>query len=217
MHIYCISGLGADHRAFSRIQLEGYELIHVPWITHRPKETLSSYALRLGATIDRSSPFILLGLSFGGMLAMEMAAELEPQKLILVSSAESSSEIPLLYRLAGYLQLNALIPGSLIVKPNPLTSWMMGVRSAQDRTLFNAILERTDAEFAKWAVYAISAWKSNGHYPCFRVHGTRDKILPCPAKGEIIKNAGHSAVFTHSSELNEALARILKHGRNRTN
>jgi hypothetical protein len=29
--IYCISGLGANEKVFSRLQLPGYELVHNAW------------------------------------------------------------------------------------------------------------------------------------------------------------------------------------------
>lgn len=92
MRVYCISGVGADHRAFQRLNIPDHELIAVPWIEPLSNESLSSYANRLGASIDTKEPFALLGLSFGGMLAAEMAALLKPRKLILISSIASSSQ-----------------------------------------------------------------------------------------------------------------------------
>ena len=41
-NIYCISGLGADHRAFQNLQLPGYQLIPIIWQPISAKETLEN-------------------------------------------------------------------------------------------------------------------------------------------------------------------------------
>ena len=67
VNVYILSGMGADHRAFSFITLpKGFEAIHIPWIKPDKKEPLAAYALRLAGAIRTSEPFILVGLSMGG-------------------------------------------------------------------------------------------------------------------------------------------------------
>jgi hypothetical protein len=74
MKAYFISGMAADARVFRHIRLpEGYEPVYLDWIDPVPHESLRSYALRLAERIDKNHPFILLGLSFGGMLGTEIA------------------------------------------------------------------------------------------------------------------------------------------------
>ena len=74
-NIYCISGLGADEKAFDRLKVNGYSLHHLKWIPPLANENLSSYARRKLNDIKENNP-IILGLSFGGMIAIEMAKQI---------------------------------------------------------------------------------------------------------------------------------------------
>lgn len=74
MNVYFISGLGADKRIFSKLTLSAeFDIIHIDWIVPFSKETLVSYAKRLSKVIDVNNPFALIGVSFGGMIAVEIA------------------------------------------------------------------------------------------------------------------------------------------------
>ena len=78
------------------------------------KESLKSYALRLAGGINQSVPFAIIGLSFGGMLATEMATVLHPQRTVLVSSVPTKQQLPWYYRLCGMIKLNKLTPSFVI-------------------------------------------------------------------------------------------------------
>lgn len=79
MKAYFISGMGADKRVFTHIQLpEGFEAVFLDWLAPNREETLPSYAMRLADHIDTTEPFVLIGLSFGGMLATEIAKQYPP-------------------------------------------------------------------------------------------------------------------------------------------
>jgi hypothetical protein len=70
--IYFISGLGADKRIFSFLDLSFCEPVFVDRITPLKNESLQGYALRLGKNIPGKDP-VIIGISFGGMLATEIA------------------------------------------------------------------------------------------------------------------------------------------------
>ena len=65
--VYCIPGMGVDRRLFKNIKLQQGELRFIEWLEPQRDESLASYAQRLSAQIDRSGPFALLGVSFGGI------------------------------------------------------------------------------------------------------------------------------------------------------
>jgi len=85
MKCYCISGLGADKRAFKHLDIN-LELIHIEWTKPLKNESISSYSKRLLVQIDTKEPFLLLGLSFGGIIASELAQITSPEKVIHISS-----------------------------------------------------------------------------------------------------------------------------------
>ena len=79
MTAYFISGIGADYRMFTHIRLpEGYQAVYIHWIPPKKKEPLGAYASRLIAQIDTAEPFVLIGLSLGGIMAVEIAKRYPP-------------------------------------------------------------------------------------------------------------------------------------------
>src|SRR5687767_12739166 len=111
MKVYFISGLAADKRVFKYISLPaGCEAVHLEWITPQKDETLASYALRLAAAINREEPFALVGLSFGGMLATEIAKQYKPAVTILISSVPVAKQLPGYFRMAGKMGLHKFVP-----------------------------------------------------------------------------------------------------------
>ena len=91
--LFLLSGLGADKRVFDFLDLCQYEPHHVIWVAHVPYETITEYAKRLLPQITGHKP-VLIGVSFGGMIALEMAKFIEVEKVILISSALTPQAIP---------------------------------------------------------------------------------------------------------------------------
>ncbi|WP_052598384.1 alpha/beta hydrolase [Aureispira sp. CCB-QB1] len=75
--VYCISGLGADKRVFAALKLPEIELVHIAWLSPSIDDTMGSYAKKLLPQIDTSTSVTILGLSFGGMLAVELGHWIE--------------------------------------------------------------------------------------------------------------------------------------------
>src|SRR6478735_6112289 len=81
--VYFISGLAADERLFHNLQLpENIKIKYLPWLEPEKAESMNSYCRRLAAPIDTNSGFVLVGLSFGGMAAIEMNKFLRPRKTV---------------------------------------------------------------------------------------------------------------------------------------
>ena len=107
-----ISGLGADKRVFDFLDLSAYSLHHVNWIPPLPRESMAAYATRLLPQITSDKP-VLIGVSFGGMIALEIAKLVSVEKVILISSAKSLNAIPSYFKLIPKLRLEKLVrPGS---------------------------------------------------------------------------------------------------------
>ena len=68
------------------------------------------YAVRLSGAIDKSNPFVLVGLSLGGIMAVEIAKGFRPALTIIICFAPLSSQLPFYYRLAGKVNLLWVIP-----------------------------------------------------------------------------------------------------------
>ncbi len=108
-HIYCISGFGADERVFSKLNLPGYNIHYIKWNIPEKNESLHAYAKRLIEQIHHVNP-ILIGLSFGGMMCIEIARQFPVEKIILISSIKSFQERPFWMKLSGKLRVNKIFP-----------------------------------------------------------------------------------------------------------
>ncbi|GAA4203562.1 hypothetical protein GCM10022289_20060 [Pedobacter jeongneungensis] len=214
MNTYFISGLGADKRIFSKLRLnQKINIIHVDWIKPVKNESLAAYAGRLSRVIDQSQPFALVGVSFGGMIAVEIAKILNPVKTIIISSTMLSSHLPLLYRFAGKLGLLKYIPARLLKSSNKLTqNYYFGTKSGTEKTLLSNIIKDTDPYFLKWAIGSILNWK-NKTVPerIYHIHGTKDKILYSKTAEPdfVIYNGTHFMVYQNAKEISGIIDKII--------
>jgi len=117
--VYLLSGLGADKRVFDYLKLDDVELIHIEWVPPEMSESIEAYVKRICKQILTDKP-ILIGVSFGGIIATEIAKLIDCKKIILISSAATKDDIPLLYRVAGQLRIHKLIPTSLFIRVNAI-------------------------------------------------------------------------------------------------
>jgi pimeloyl-ACP methyl ester carboxylesterase len=199
MNLYLISGLGADKRIFRNLDLPGSRMHHIEWAPVVQEETLAQYAGRLSSQIDASAPFVLLGLSFGGMLAVELARLVKPWRTVIVSSVASSSEMTPLNRFLGKLSLYRLVPPRLLLRPSELLFNLFGAHSDEERSLLSAILRDTDPDFFRWAMKAVSFWENKIRPPeLLHIHGTADRILPYRENMQAVRVPGGEHLMIYS-------------------
>lgn len=212
--IYLLSGLGVDGRVFNNIDLREYHPQLIEWIPFFKNEDISHYAQRLSARIEPNS--ILIGLSFGGIVAIEVAKHIPVSKIILVSSAPSFRQIPWLFRLWDWSQLIKLLPRGFFLNANPMTFWLFGIKREQDKTLLSQILADTEYDFFIWAIQQIIQWKNTEVDTKFiHLHGTKDRLLheamDTLTDGKYwIKEGGHFMIITHSNEIEGIIRKELK-------
>ena len=213
MTIYFLSGLGADSRAFKYLTFPpGVKTVFIDWLVPEKSESLKNYAKRIAATIDTSSAFVLIGLSFGGMLATEVIEYIEPLKTILISSAARRQELPFYYKLAGALQLNKLLPKKNIHKSNIFTNWLFSISATNDKYLLEEILTASNASFSKWAINEIVNWKrTTAPGSIVRIHGNKDRVLPIInfKPHHLISAGGHFMIANRAAEISKILENEL--------
>ena len=208
-HLFLFSGLGADKRVFDFLDLRGYNIHHVEWIQPQPKESLEEYAKRLSIQITAKHP-VLIGVSFGGMIALEIAKLIPAEKVILISSAKSSNAIPAYMRFIKNFRLDRLIQIRSVKKPNQLLYWLFGVTAKEHQALLAAIMKDTDDYFFTWAIDVIPNWKNAADQRnAIQIHGTKDKILDPLSAEHLVTGGGHLMVVTHAKEVSDILRKVL--------
>jgi hypothetical protein len=209
MKIYGIPGLGADERVYQELnKFLRNKITPLSWLQPEKEETLEGYLFRFKAQIDEKSPFILVGVSFGGMVAVELNKYLSPHQTIIISSSASRKELPFLFRILTQINIIRFIPNHFLKPPIFLSNWLFGVKSPQHRKLLKQIIDDTDVVFLKWAIQQIVGWK-NKEVPerLVRIHGTSDRLLKMN-KNEttmIIKGGGHLMVIEKAKEIADFL------------
>ncbi|THU39938.1 alpha/beta hydrolase [Niastella caeni] len=213
MKVYFISGLAADKRVFKHIQLPAdCEAVYLDWISPEKDESLPSYALRLAAKINREEPFALVGLSFGGMLATEIAKQYKPTVTILISSVPVSTQLPGYFKVAGKMGLHKIVPISLL-KSSAATKRFFTRELAEDKKLLWQIINESDTGLIRWSMNAILNWKNDIiPQPVWHIHGKRDEVLPVryTHPTHTIPKEGHMLVMTCPDIVNEILANALQ-------
>lgn len=208
MKLYLIGGLGADERVFNYLRLDSETQI-IKWIDPKPKEKLKDYSIRLLQQINQDEEFGILGVSFGGIIAIEISKLIKPKKLILVSSVETSAQLPQTYISIGKTQVLNLIPNQLIKPPKPLLGFLFG---AKNKRLLKQIINDTEPEFIRWALNTIINW-SNQETPieAIRIHGTKDKLIPLKGEAIEINDGGHFMIVDRAEEISKLINEQIKY------
>lgn len=210
--IYFVSGLGADERIFQWLRYDGYRPKHVQWIPPHKAEPIEDYALRLSAQIEDEHP-IVVGLSFGGMIAIEIAKHIEVRQVILLSSVKDKSEVPFYFKLFRAFPLHRIFPfKSLLWGFYWLAYWLFAPEGIDQRALLKTVLVETDPHFLKWALHKVVVWK-NQTVPdnVVHLHGKRDRIFPYRfvTPDYTLEASGHLMVMNRAEAVSNLLEALI--------
>lgn len=209
--IYCISGLGANEKVFTHLDFGDNKVVFVQWKIPLKKETIAAYAARMATEITDKNP-VLIGLSFGGMMSIEIAKIIPVEKIILISSIKDFHEMPLFMRVLGKLRLNKIIP----LKPYPflygIENYRLGVRTKEERILAKNYRESISREYLNWSIHEILNWK-NEWIPenLIHIHGDTDRIFPLKKlkPSYIISDGGHMMIMNKANQISKILKEII--------
>jgi pimeloyl-ACP methyl ester carboxylesterase len=209
--IYCISGLGADERAFSNLKIQGYKMVYLPWLQPLEKETIEQYAKRMSAGITEQNP-VLMGLSFGGMMCIEISKLLPVNKIILISSIKSPNELPGWMRRSGKLGLNKFFSMRAYKILEPIQNRILGVSTPDEKAMIRNYRKKEHIAYTNWAVNAALNWRNNWQPPVlFHIHGDNDKLFPIKnvSATHIVKGGGHFMIMNKAEEVSHFINAIL--------
>jgi pimeloyl-ACP methyl ester carboxylesterase len=181
-----------------------FEVHVLTWIPPHRQESLPEYARRMTEQIaDPPEPYLLAGVSLGGMIAVEIAKIRPPAKLILISSIKAADELPGYLRFLGKLGWHWYLPlGWAKIWRWPF-AWIFGAKTATEKKLLDEIIQATDIPFTRWAFTAIVNWQNQTQIPdLVHLHGNQDKIFPLGyIRQPTIYPGGHLIIFSAAAEL----------------
>lgn len=210
--VYCLSGLGADERIYAGIKLNGRKLIHIPWPEHDEYDELPCYAQKVAALIKEDNPLIM-GVSLGGMIGVEICKMRPVKKLVLISSAKTRSEMPPYDGWFGRLIKSKLLPPFVYKMPNAVLMDKFGAETDEDEALLSAILKDSNGKFMKWAMRAIALWQNETYLqPVAHIHGRKDQmIFPENVHADHwIEDGGHMMVYNRAEQISRIIEQELE-------
>ena len=210
-HLYFISGFGADERVFSKFISKGNEVHFIQWLIPVKKEPLIDYAKRMAAYIHHKDP-VLIGLSFGGIMCVEISKIFPVKAVILISSMKSFEEMPFWMRFAGATMLHRILPLRSFKLIESLENYNLGIETFEEKKMMAAYRKNIDQQYTNWAINIILTWKNTWKpEKLFHIHGRKDRLLPIRnIKADyVIQTGGHMMILNRAKEINEAVNKIL--------
>jgi len=214
--LYLLPGQGSDHRIFSNLNFpESVDTIHLHYLQPEAGEGMHSYAGRMANCIDTAQPFSVLGVSLGGMVAVEMCNYLQPEQVIILSSAANPDELPKLYRWFRGHNFYTHIPAPVFKWSTYILQPIFEPDRSRERKTCNAMIRDKDASFIKHAVHLIVSWEmpdtSTVNTKIIHIHGDADNTLPVENTHAafIVENGSHMMTLVQARDISEILEQVL--------
>ena len=213
--IYLIPGLGAGSEIFEYLILpEDRVIIHrLEWlIPESEQESLENYALRMTAFIKDEMP-ILIGVSFGGLLAQEISKLIPVKKVIIISSLKKRSELPRRLKLLQTLGLYKMLPTRRISRIDDFSRFNFHQTVKRKAELYNRYMRVRNEKYLNWAIKSVLHWKGDGDISnLVHIHGTRDEIFPIKYIENCIpvENGTHAMIITKAKKISQIIINSLE-------
>lgn len=215
--VYLLSGQGSDERIFKNLSFDSaYNIRYLPYLLPEEDENMHDFAYRMSKQIDTTSPFVIIGVSLGGMIATEMTSFISPEKVILLSSASSSDEIPKQYSFFRKSALHKEIPAWVFKNATYILQPSYEPDRNFERATCQDMIKDKNALFMKRATHLIVTWTrteaENAGKSIVQIHGDIDHTLPIKniTADYIIKNGSHMMTLMNAVEISDLLLIILK-------
>ena len=213
--IYLIPGLGAGTEIFEHLRLpdDRFEVHPIEWlIPENEDESLENYAYRMAQSVKNDMP-VLIGVSFGGVLAQEMSKLIPTKKVIIISSLKNRSELPRRLKLLQKLGLYKLLPTGRISKIDDFSRFNFHQTLKRKTELYNRYMRVRNEKYLNWAIKTVLHWKGEGDVSnVTHIHGTRDEIFPIKYIDNCIpvENGTHAMIITRARKISEIIINSLE-------
>ncbi|MEP2937286.1 MAG: alpha/beta hydrolase [Gilvibacter sp.] len=213
-HVYFVPGMAAGVGIFSNISLPepDYQVHVLPWLVPTKKEPLVAYAKRMAAGITHDN-VVLIGVSFGGVVAQEMAQFLSLRRIIIISSVKSKKELPRRFGVVRRSLLYKLIPTSLALSIKDFRKLAIGPRTKKRLGLYQTYLSVRDKTYLDWAIENMVCWSRVVADPVVKhIHGDRDLVFPIKyiTDCEVIPGGTHVMILYKAKAVSAAIVKLIE-------
>lgn len=212
--IILFPGMGADHRLFNPQRSAGLEFDVPAFPMPLKGESFRGYARRVGEQTGAGPQTVVGGVSFGGMLAYQVAVECGAKAVLMISSCTTGRALPSHYRVAEriarvlpdrFLQKRVIVGARLLARLEGL--------DAANTELVQVMARDASIPFLRRAGLMVLRWDGAGKADCplFALHGSADRVIPVgkTRPTNVITGAGHLLCLNHADRLTEFIENAL--------
>jgi pimeloyl-ACP methyl ester carboxylesterase len=211
--VYLFPGQGSDERLFKNLVFPpGFDTVHISYPVPEKREDLHTYAMRFVQGIDTTHPYVLLGVSLGGMICTELSDTLSPEVTILISSAKCRAELPGRYTFLKQFPLNRILPKRLIKGGGRVLQGIVEPDRKYDKETFQSMLKQKDPLYLKRTIDMIVHWDRDTYSGrIIHLHGNKDHTIPVKnvRVDYLVEGGSHMMTLTRAGEISEILGNIL--------
>ena len=209
-HIYFMPGLAAGPEIFENLELSTalYEFHYLTW--KKPlalEETIANYTMRMAEEIKHEKP-VLVGVSFGGIIVQEMSKFIDVQKIIIISSVKSTSELPKRLKIASKSKIYKLFPTSIVTNFEDYAKYFVGKSLEKKAKIYKKYLSVRGKKYIKWSIHNVINWRQKEPMEgIVHIHGTEDNIFPFKNIKNCIKidEGNHSMILLKPKQISKII------------
>lgn len=212
--LYFIPGLAAGPEIFENLNFskDKYNINYLEWKEPLAiDESISNYAMRMCEDVKEKDP-VLVGVSFGGIMAQEMSKFINTRKIILVSSVKTNQELPKRFKLAKFTKAYKLFPTNIVSNFEDYAKYFLGKSLQKRAKIYKKYLSVRSKSYIIWSISAVLNWKQNKLIQnIIHIHGTDDKVFPIKNIDKCIniKGGNHVMIITKGKKISKIIDKVL--------
>ena len=189
--IHVLPGMGADERMYPGVWRELADCRFVRWPNYAGETSIRTLAERMVREGNIEDGDVIVGSSLGGIVACEIAKLRRLSALVLIGSATRKGEV------SGLLRILSPLIG---FAPLEFIQRAAGKMPGELMQMFEA----SQADFIRAMCAAIFEWDGLADAEMatriLRIHGRSDRVIPLPARVDLVLSGGHLIAMTHAAE-----------------
>lgn len=203
--LFLLPGMAANFPVFDRLKPLLRNPVEVSYPTPEPSESVRGYASRMANQLPAGC--FIAGVSFGGILALEISRILQPLGCILISSIRGPNQMPPWYRGARVMggRNCARLLGFACRSARSMPRWLR-----TQPTLLATQRANYSSRWYQWAIAAILDWRPESQPTSFslcQIHGDADTTFPIQyvRPDVVIRGGRHALPVSHPTETAQAI------------